>query len=110
MRDLAGRTALITGGASGIGLAMAHAFVEAGMKVMLVDIEAKALDLAVEGLGGNAQGVACDVTDATSVDRAAQATVDAFGKIHVLCNNAGVAGGSGLDDISIDTWRWVIDV
>lgn len=112
MRDIEGRTAFITGGASGIGLAMGHAFAEAGMKVMLADIEAEPLARAVEGLRGigDVRGVACDVTDPASVDRAAEATLAAFGRIHVLCNNAGVAGGSGLDDISIDTWRWVLDV
>jgi NAD(P)-dependent dehydrogenase (short-subunit alcohol dehydrogenase family) len=112
MRDIAGKVAFITGGASGIGLAMGRAFAEAGMKVMLADIEVEPLARAVEGLRGigDVQSVACDVTDTASVDRAAEATIAAFGKIHVLCNNAGVAGGSGLDDISVDTWRWVIDV
>lgn len=112
MRDITGKTAFITGGASGIGLAMGRAFVAAGMKVMLADIEAEPLARAIESLRGigDVRGVACDVTDAQSVDRAAQAAVDAFGGIHVLCNNAGVAGGSGIDDISADTWRWVLDV
>lgn len=110
MRDITGKVAFITGGASGIGLAMGHAFAEAGMKVMLADIEAEPLARAVDDLRGlgDVRGVACDVTDPASVDRAAEATVDAFGKIHVLCNNAGVAGGSGIDDIS--AWRWVLDV
>ena len=112
MRDLAGKAAFITGGASGIGLAMGRAFAEAGMKVMLADIEAEPLARAVESLLGigDVQGVACDVTDPASLDRAADATLAAFGRVHILCNNAGVAGGSGLDDISIDTWRWVLDV
>ena len=112
MHDIAGKAAFITGGASGIGLAMGRAFVEAGMKVMLADIEAEPLARAVAGLRGigEVRGVACDVTDAQSVDRAAQATIEAFGKVHVLCNNAGVAGGSGVEDISAETWRWVVDV
>jgi NAD(P)-dependent dehydrogenase (short-subunit alcohol dehydrogenase family) len=54
--------------------------------------------------------VTCDVTDPASVERAAQATYDAFGNVHVVCNNAGVGGGSGIDAISLDTWRWVLDV
>ncbi len=80
---------------------------------MLADIEAEALADAVRSLddgGHRARGVVCDVADAGSVGRAAQATYDAFGPVHVVCNNAGVAGGSGIDAISVDTWRWVIDV
>lgn len=113
MQDLAGKTAFVTGGASGIGLALAQAFAGAGMKVMLADIEAGALDAAVSGLrasGADVHGVICDVADAGSVDRAAAETFRTFGKVHVLCNNAGVAAGSGIDDISLDSWRWVMDV
>jgi NAD(P)-dependent dehydrogenase (short-subunit alcohol dehydrogenase family) len=113
MRDLAGKTAFVTGGASGIGFALGRAFAHAGMKVMLADIEADALTRAVESLdefGSNVRGVACDVADALSVERAADASYKAFGNVHIVCNNAGVGGGSGIDDISLDTWRWVIDV
>src|SRR5580692_6115328 len=113
MRELGGKTAFVTGGASGIGLALGRAFAQAGMKVMLADIEPDALAAAVESLrdvGPDVQGVACDVADAVSVERAAQASYAAFGHVHVVCNNAGVAGGSGIDDISLDTWRWVLDV
>ena len=113
MREFAGKTAFVTGGASGIGLALGRAFAAAGMKVMLADIEADALAAAVESqrdVGPEVRGVVCDVTDAASVVRAAQASFDAFGHVHVVCNNAGVAGGSGIDDISLDTWRWVLDV
>jgi NAD(P)-dependent dehydrogenase (short-subunit alcohol dehydrogenase family) len=56
------------------------------------------------------RGVACDVADPASVDHAAAASFEAFGKVHLVCNNAGVAGGSGIDTISLDTWRWVLDV
>ena len=96
MQQLAGRTAFVTGGASGIGLALGRAFAEAGMQVMLADIEIAALDQALDSLrsfGSRVQGIPCDVADAESVERAANATVAAFGKVHVLCNNAGVAGG-----------------
>ncbi|MBV9758727.1 MAG: SDR family NAD(P)-dependent oxidoreductase [Alphaproteobacteria bacterium] len=113
MRDLAGKTAFVTGGASGIGFALGRAFAEAGMNVMLADIEAGALAAAVEalrGAGPDVRGIACDVADPPSVERAAAATVAAFGRVHVLCNNAGVAGGSGIDAIVPDTWRWVLDV
>ena len=113
MRDFAGKTAFITGGASGIGLALGRAFAEAGMKVMLADVEAGALEKALQSLsnyGNRMLGVRCDVGDPESVERAAQATFDAFGNVHVVCNNAGVAAGGGIDNISIDNWRWVVDV
>ena len=113
MRELSGKTAFVTGGASGIGLALGRAFAAVGMNVMLADIEADALAAAVESLrdvGPEVRRVACEVTDPASVARAAQASFDAFGHVHVVCNNAGVAGGSGIDDISLDTWRWVLDV
>jgi NAD(P)-dependent dehydrogenase (short-subunit alcohol dehydrogenase family) len=113
MRDFDGKTAFVTGGASGIGLALGRAFAEAGMKVMLADVEAGALDQALHNLsnhGNRVQGIRCDVGDAESVERAARATFDAFGNVHVVCNNAGVAAGGGIDNISIDNWRWVVDV
>jgi len=113
MRELRGKTAFVTGGASGIGHSLGRAFAQAGMKVMLADIEAEALAAAVDSLrdiSPDVRGVSCDVADAASVARAAQASFEAFGHVHVVCNNAGVAGGSGIDDISIDNWRWVIDV
>jgi NAD(P)-dependent dehydrogenase (short-subunit alcohol dehydrogenase family) len=111
MRDLAGKTAFVTGGASGIGLALGRAFAEAGMNVMLADIEADALETALTHLHEpNVRGVTCDVTDPASVERAAGATFDAFGKVHVVCNNAGVAAGGGIDNISLESWKWVLDV
>jgi NAD(P)-dependent dehydrogenase (short-subunit alcohol dehydrogenase family) len=113
MRELAGKTAFVTGGASGIGLALGRAFAGAGMNVMLADIERAALAGAVESLQNFApavRGVACDVADPESVERAAEVSYQAFGNVHVVCNNAGVAGGSGIDDISLDNWRWVLDV
>ncbi len=113
MRELAGKTAFVTGGASGIGFALGRAFTEAGMKVMLADIESEALAAAVERLqqvGAGVRSVVCDVADPDSVERAARATYDAFRNVHVVCNNAGVAGGGGIDNISLDSWRWVLDV
>ncbi len=113
MRDIGGRTAFVTGGASGIGFALGRAFAKAGMKVMLADIEANALAAAVASLhdiSPHARGVVCDVADPDSVRHAAEASFAAFGNVHVVCNNAGVAGGSGIDDISLDNWRWVLDV
>jgi NAD(P)-dependent dehydrogenase (short-subunit alcohol dehydrogenase family) len=113
MRDFKGRTAFVTGGASGIGFALGRAFAQAGMNVMLADIEIAALDRAagsLRDLGQPVRGVQCDVADPDSVERAARAAFDAFGKVHILCNNAGVAAGGGIDRISLDNWQWVIDV
>ena len=113
MREFAGKTAFVTGGAGGIGFALGRAFAQSGMKVMLADIEADALQAAVKSLqeiSPDIRGTICDVADAASVERAAQASFDAFGKVHVVCNNAGVAAGGGIDHISLDNWRWVIDV
>jgi NAD(P)-dependent dehydrogenase (short-subunit alcohol dehydrogenase family) len=113
MRDFAGKTAFVTGGASGIGLALGRAFAQAGMKVMLADIETGALTAAVNSLhefGPAIRSVICDVADPISVEQAARASFEAFGNVHVVCNNAGVAAGGGIDNISLDNWRWVIDV
>jgi NAD(P)-dependent dehydrogenase (short-subunit alcohol dehydrogenase family) len=113
MRDFGGKTAFVTGGASGIGLALGRAFAEEGMNVMLADIELDALTLAVESLrdvGPNVRGTVCDVTNPASLEQAADRSYETFGNVHIVCNNAGVAAGSGIDDISLDTWRWVLDV
>jgi NAD(P)-dependent dehydrogenase (short-subunit alcohol dehydrogenase family) len=113
MRELAGKTAFVTGGGGGIGFALGRAFAEAGMKVMLADIETDALAAAVKSLrdvGPDVRGIACDVADPVSVEHAARASFEAFGNVHVVCNNAGVAAGGGIDNISLDNWRWVLDV
>jgi NAD(P)-dependent dehydrogenase (short-subunit alcohol dehydrogenase family) len=112
--ELAGKTAFVTGGASGIGLALGQALAQVGMNVMLADIESNALTAAVKSLSDlglkNVSSVTCDVADRISVEEAAGATYKVFGAVHVVCNNAGVGGGSGIDDISLETWRWVLDV
>src|ERR1700677_2042717 len=99
MRELAGKAAFITGGASGIGFALGRAFAEAGMSVMLADIETDALEDSVKSLqniGPVVRGITCDVADPASVGNAARAAFEAFGNVHVVCNNAGVGGGSGI--------------
>ena len=113
MRDLSGKVAFVTGGASGIGLALGRALGRSGMRVMLADIEAGALEAAItelKGLGVEASGIECDVADAASVQRAATATFNTFGRVHVLCSNAGVACGGPLEIITPGDWEWMIDV
>jgi NAD(P)-dependent dehydrogenase (short-subunit alcohol dehydrogenase family) len=114
MIELAGKTAFVTGGASGIGLALGEVLAQAGMNVMLADIEGDALGAAVKRLSDlglkNVTSVVCDVADLSSMEEAAEAAYRVFGAVHVVCNNAGVAAGSGIDDISVETWRWVLDV
>jgi len=85
MQELVGKTAFVTGGASGIGLALGRAFAEADMKVMLADIETDALSAAVKSLDafGKVGGTPCDVSDPDSVERAANASYEAFGNVHV---------------------------
>jgi NAD(P)-dependent dehydrogenase (short-subunit alcohol dehydrogenase family) len=113
MRDLAGKTAFVTGGASGIGFALGRAFLQRDLNVILADIDSDALAVAVKtlrDLGPRVRGVTCDVADPESVERAAKASYEAFGNVHVICNNAGVSAGGGISDISLDNWRWVLDV
>lgn len=113
MEDLKGKVAFITGGASGIGLAMAEAFGREGMSVMLADIEAKALTAAVEELRAKqvrAEGVICDVGSRASLRAAALETIAKFGKVHVVCNNAGVGAGGILGEVPESDWNWIVDV
>ena len=113
MQDVAGKTAFITGAASGMGLGMARAFTDAGMQVMLADIDAGTLEGAAAELkerGARVSSIVCDVTKEKAVFEAAQATVDAFGKVHVLCNNAGVGWIGRFDELDQRDWDWVFAV
>jgi NAD(P)-dependent dehydrogenase (short-subunit alcohol dehydrogenase family) len=108
MRDLDGRVAVVTGGAGGIGAALCRAFVAAGMKVVVSDVRADAVDEAAAALGGDALGVVTDVTDPASVEALADATYDRFGACHLLCNNAGVGAPSSTPwETTVNDWRWV---
>src|SRR3989304_517449 len=99
MQDFEGKVAVVTGAASGIGRALAGRFAQEGMKVVLVDIEAPALDTAVAELRHqeyDVTGVATDVSKAESVENLASEALKAYGKVHVLCNNAGLVPGMGI--------------
>jgi NAD(P)-dependent dehydrogenase (short-subunit alcohol dehydrogenase family) len=111
--DFRGKTAFVTGGASGIGLGMARAFGRAGMNVVVADIDKNAASAAVEQLAAQqikAVPVLCDVSERGSVREAALESIAAFGKVHVLCNNAGVAVGGQIGTVGERDWDWIVDV
>ena len=148
MQDFRGKTAFVTGGASGLGLSMARAFGRAGMNVVLADIDDKAAKAAAEQLaaeqikavpvfvaGGLGRGEAilalldmgaagaqlgtrfaaasesiADVSERTGLREAALEALAAFGKVHVVCNNAGVAVGGPIGTVRERDWDWIIDV
>ena len=105
MRNFAGKTAFITGGASGIGLGMAKAMLSEGMNVVIADVNDRNIAAARAELPeAGVEIVHVDVTDRGSVADAARSAVAAFGSIHVLCNNAGIAGGGAVADPSFVDW------
>ncbi len=117
MEHLRGKTAVVTGAASGIGLATATAFVGEGMNVVLADIERAPLTAAVAKLEAAAKaqgqavlGVATDVSVWEQVESLAGRSVDAFGAVHVLHNNAGVVVGGPIETLSLADWEWVLGV
>jgi NAD(P)-dependent dehydrogenase (short-subunit alcohol dehydrogenase family) len=113
MKDLAGKTAFVTGAASGIGLGVATRLAQAGVKVMLCDIEQAALDQAVAGLrrtNADVDAVRADVSLKAELQAAADATVARYGEVHIVMNNAGVAGGGGYGAWTEAGWNWTIGV
>jgi NAD(P)-dependent dehydrogenase (short-subunit alcohol dehydrogenase family) len=112
--DLSGKTAVITGAASGMGRAFAERFAAAGMNVVLADVEAPRLDeaaAAVAAQGVDTLAVPTDVSDADAVDRLRDKAIERFGRVNLVCNNAGVAGGMAPDgSIRIEDWKWVLGV
>jgi NAD(P)-dependent dehydrogenase (short-subunit alcohol dehydrogenase family) len=108
-----GRVAVVTGAAGGIGRALADAFAAAGSAVVLADVDAAALEAAAAEVAGNGVetlAVPTDVSDAAAVQALADTTVERFGRVDVLCNNAGVSTFNLLADQSLDDWRWLLDV
>ena len=108
-----GRVAVVTGAASGIGRALAEAFAGAGSAVVVADLDGAAAEVVAAGIraaGGDAEAVTVDVADAAAVDRLAATTLERFGRVDVLCNNAGVSTFNLLRDQTLDDWRWVFSV
>ena len=113
METMKNRVAVVTGAASGIGKALSLAFAAEGSSVVLADVEDEALAAAkaeVEALGVTALAVKTDVTEEESVADLCSATLEAFGEVHILCNNAGVGGGGLIKNQQLVDWKWVIDV
>ncbi|HEY8546367.1 MAG TPA: SDR family NAD(P)-dependent oxidoreductase [Acidimicrobiales bacterium] len=115
MDSFAGKVAVVTGGASGIGLAMARRFATEGMRVVVADVEAAALEEAAKGLADefgddNVLHHVTDVREPEALDALADATFDRFGAAHVVCNNAGIGVGGLAWTIPADRWRWIVDV
>ena len=113
MKELAGKTAFVTGAASGIGLGIATAFAQAGAKVMLCDVEEAALSAALAQLrltNVDVDGVKADVSLKAELAAAAEATTARYGKVHILVNNAGVSGGGPYGTWTEASWNWTLGV
>lgn len=114
MRDIKGKTAIVTGAASGIGLGIAKALAHAGANIVLADLRPDPLQAArqtIETIGVRAVAVTTDVSDPHSVEQAGQAALDAFGALHIAVNNAGVAmHGTPIEQVTLQEWDWVIGV
>lgn len=113
MKDFRDKVAVVTGAASGIGRALAQRFAREGMKVVLADVEPAALEQAareIDASGASALAVRTDVSKAAEVERLAQAALDKFGAVHIVCNNAGVvtSGPSWINTVA--DWEWVLGV
>lgn len=110
MKNVKGKVAFITGGASGIGLGMAKVFTRAGMKVVIADIRQQFLNEALPQIDGEVHAIQLDITDREAMERAAQETLEVFGKVHIICNNAGVNLFKTIDESSYEDWDWITSI
>lgn len=113
MKQFQDRVAVITGGGSGLGRAMAHRFAAEGMKIVLADMDEKAMaatQAELTGKGAAALSVRTDVSQAEQLDALAEKTLQAFGAVHIVANNAGVAEGGAVWENTLADWQWVLGV
>ena len=113
MQEFAGRTAVITGGASGIGLGMARAFAKRGMQLVLADLDEELLHTAATELsdaGVLVETQICDASKLDDVERLAETTIERFGAVHVVCSNAGVGIPTSARKMKLSDWEWIINV
>jgi NAD(P)-dependent dehydrogenase (short-subunit alcohol dehydrogenase family) len=112
VQDVEGKVAVVTGGASGIGYGMARTFLKAGMKVAVLDFNDHNLDEVKAELAGanNVHFIKVDVTDRAAMAAAADEVETVFGKVHVVCNNAGVGGSPSMDTAGYDDWDWMMGI
>jgi NAD(P)-dependent dehydrogenase (short-subunit alcohol dehydrogenase family) len=113
MESLKNKVAFITGGGHGIGLSIGRIFAQQGARVVLADINEKRLASAKETLASanlSVETVVCDVADPDALRRAADFTLERFGKVHIVVNNAGVSLAGKLGKIPLEDWRWIVDI
>jgi NAD(P)-dependent dehydrogenase (short-subunit alcohol dehydrogenase family) len=113
IKDFKGKVAVITGGASGIGRGLAHAFANRGMKIVLADIDEPNLEKVTKEMkdfGVEVMSVITDVSDPEQVARLADVSYEHFGSVNILCNNAGVGGGGPIRFMTLENWNWTLDV
>ena len=108
MTSIQGRVAVVTGGASGIGRGIAEALIEEGATVVIADVQQDALDATAAEIG--ATGIRVDVTDPASIEALAAETIERFGSVGILVNNAGVGALARLKDVTLADWRFMVNV
>jgi NAD(P)-dependent dehydrogenase (short-subunit alcohol dehydrogenase family) len=114
MRELAGRVAVVTGAASGIGRALSERFAADGMRLVMADVDPARLEAAASEVAAvssaDVEAVPTDVSSWDAVDALARRSIDRFGAVHVLCNNAGVTRPGPAWELTLEQWKWVVDV
>jgi NAD(P)-dependent dehydrogenase (short-subunit alcohol dehydrogenase family) len=110
MKELKDRVAVVTGAASGIGLALTEAFVDAGMRIVMLDLDDEGLTRNAARLGEPVHAVVADVRDPDALERAGDVALERFGALHVAVNNAGIVNGGNSWELSLEEWHRVIDV
>lgn len=113
MQEFTDRVAVVTGGASGIGLGMSRAFADAGMKLVIADLDEGAMSAVADELKAKGTEVVTrktDVAELSEIEALAELTTETFGQVNVLCNNAGIGIPTGTHNMKLEDWKWIIDV